>query len=90
MAKGDYVARWKAEPRHDGEPSLLRLAKQATNYFDGDIAAIVGMKRSTVQAVISGRIGEYLDDQQKAALLSAVRDHLAEAQERLDEMELFG
>lgn len=69
--------------------SLLRRFKLATNAFDQEIADIVGMKRSTVQAVICGRTPEYLDDAQKAKLLAAMRSFVSDATEALETLELL-
>lgn len=71
------------------ETPLLRRAKLITNWFDQELADIVGMKRATVQAVISGRTPEYLDTRQKTILIAAVRDFVREANDGLEEMELF-
>lgn len=71
------------------EPLLLR-AKLATNWFDQELADLICMRRSTVQAMICGRRPEHLADWQRKALIDAVRDFVSESQEQLDAMELFG
>lgn len=76
-------------PKQRQHASMLRRFKEATNSYDAEIAELLGMKRALVQAYISGRTPEYLTDNQKVLLIQALRDHIAQAQEQLEIMELL-
>lgn len=58
------------------EGGYIAAFKEASGMFDADIGALVGLKRPTVQAVLSGRRPERLDEAQEAALVSAARDQV--------------
>lgn len=67
---------------------LLLLAKEATNWTDPQLADLVGIPRSTVQAIVSGRTPEYLNDGQKRQIAEEVRGFLQDGAEVLAEIEM--
>lgn len=69
--------------------SLLAKAKDLTGWPDQDLADIVGIKRATAQAYVSGARVEYLDGQQIKALLDAVRLFRDQVVAGVDEMEML-
>jgi hypothetical protein len=61
--------------------SLLQRAQDITGWSDHQLAQIVGIGRSTVQAYRTARLPEYLDGKQVAALRTALelyRDQIAQ------------
>lgn len=69
--------------------SLLAKAKEITGWTDPDLALVVGMPRSTVQACIAGRRVESLDATQTKALLDALRLHRDKLVAGVEEIELL-
>lgn len=69
--------------------SLLRTAKDITGWSDHEIAQIVGIGRSTVQAYVSNRLPEYLDGKQTQALLNALRLYRDQVVADVAKAELF-
>lgn len=67
---------------------LLALVKEATNWTDPQIGDLIGMPRSTVQAVICGRTPEYLTDHQKQLMADELRGFLEDGAEALAEIEM--
>lgn len=64
------------------EPRLFERIEALTGWKDADLAEILGIGRSTVQAVRSGRIQTYLTANQRHALVQALRlyrDQIADA-----------
>lgn len=51
---------------------LVDRVQKITGWSDNDIAVIVGLGRSTIQAYRSGRLPEYLDGQQIHNLMQAL------------------
>lgn len=69
--------------------TLLGKAKDITGWSDAQLAQVVGLGRSTVQAYVSGRLPEYLDGQQTRALLDALRLYRDQVSQSVMEAELF-
>lgn len=69
--------------------SLLRKAQALTGWTHDQLGEIVGVPRSTVQAVIQGRLTEYLTAPQTHALLAAVRLYRDTVIQGAEEMETF-
>jgi uncharacterized protein YbgA (DUF1722 family) len=69
--------------------TLLGKAKFLTNWYDGELAEIVGLHRATVQAVIGGRLKENLSEAQKAALLEALQSYRDTVTRGVAEVELM-
>ena len=64
------------------EPHLFERVATLTGWKDADLAQILGIGRSTVQAVRTGRIPGYLTANQRHALVQALRlyrDQIADA-----------
>lgn len=62
-------------------PSMLAKAATILGLSDGELAQLVGLGRSTVQAYRSGRLPEHLDGKQVQTLLRAcelVRDRIVQ------------
>lgn len=71
------------------EEHIYDLVSTITGWSDGDIARIVGLARSTVQAQRCGRIPTNLRQEQTAALINAVRMYRDQVVAGTAELELF-
>ena len=69
--------------------SLIEKFAALTSCSDGEIARLLGMSRSTVQAYRTGRLEENLSAQQKHKLVSAAQTYRQQIYEAVAELEMF-
>lgn len=67
---------------------LLQLAREATNWTDPQLAGLLGIPPSSVQAIRVGRMPEKLTPAQTEALITELRGFLEDGAEVLAEIEL--
>lgn len=73
----------------DAPDTLLGKAKFLTNWYDHELAAIVGISRPMVQAIVGGRARESLSTAQKAALLAALQSYRDTVTREVEMIELL-
>lgn len=71
------------------EQNLLERVAFITGWSDGEIAELIGVGRSTVQAQRSGRLPINVTDVQKKSLIFALKTYARQVAEDVEEFELF-
>lgn len=74
-------------PPKPPQSGMLAAFKAATRMGDRDIADTIGLARSSVQAIVSGRVGENLTPKQLRTLLTALNAQLDRMQDLAVDLE---
>jgi predicted XRE-type DNA-binding protein len=69
--------------------SLIAKFYDLTGWTDSQIAGLLGIPRSTVQAFRTAKLNENLSEAQREKLIEAARRYRQEVYEMVAEMELF-
>lgn len=67
---------------------LIQIAREATNWCDGDFSELLGIPKSSVHAIRTGRMKEKLSPVQQANLEAGLRAFIEFAQDALAEVEM--
>lgn len=69
--------------------SLVERLATLTGWTDNDIASLLGMARSTVQAYRSGRLEENLTEKQREVIVKGAREYRDQVYQAVAEIELY-